>query len=344
MRAAIRNRLKQKNPKPKTKNNTIMAKLSIFPIYVVEGEEKSLVDIEVEKIFVQLLEPAQMELGLIKLRGNEAVLGDCLDELRTLPFLAPRRVVVIKDAEDFISDNREPLEDYFENPSPTGVLILTINKLATNTNIYKKLSKCGKLVSVAKPTRWTLPNHLIKYAEEAHRKKLERDAAVMIVDIGGEDYGVLTREVDKLAAYTNDKKAITIEDVQTLTGHNRLFNAFEVFDKALSGNTAQAIALFRDMLSKDKDAEYKVVGAFWFQVRRMFDAKVLLVEGVNPFAIVKRLGIRGDSDSFLAHIRNLNLEFIGSLAEELGRIDYQAKTGQAFIEVEMEKFILKLAS
>ena len=62
-----------------------MAKQSSFPIYVVEGEEKSLVDIEVEKIIEQLLEPAQMEIGLLRLQGKEACFSDCLDELRTLP-------------------------------------------------------------------------------------------------------------------------------------------------------------------------------------------------------------------------------------------------------------------
>ena len=200
-----------------------------------------------------------------------------------------RRVVVIKDAEDFISDNRQLLEDYFDNPSPTGVLILTIKKLASNTNLAKKLSKCGKLISVATPKRSTLPNHLINYAQQTHNKKLDRQAAEMIVEIAGEDYGMLLREVDKLAAYTDAKKEIKIEDVQSLTGHNRLFSAFEVFDKALAGNFAAAIARFRDMLTKDKDAKFLVVGAFLSQVRKMFDAKVMLAGGINTNDISNRL-------------------------------------------------------
>jgi len=321
-----------------------MTKPNIFPIYIVEGEDKGLVDIEVEKIIEQLLEPAQMELGLLKLRGDEAVLSDCLDELRTLPFLANRRVVVIKDAEDFISGNRELLEDYFDNPSPTGVLILTIKKLDTRTNLAKKLDKCGKLVTAEKTTRWTLPTLLIKYAEQSHNKKLDRQAAQMIVEIAGEDYGFLCREVDKLAAFADARKEIKSEDVQTLTGHNRLFNAFEIFDKALAGNIAAAMAKFREMLEKDKNFEYMVVGAFNFQVRRMFDAKVLLDKGANPFSIANRLGIRGDANSFFETLKKIQLERIGSFLEQLARIDYEVKSGQAFIEIEMEKFILKLAS
>ena len=315
-----------------------------YPIYVVEGEDGCLVDIEVEKIVGQLLEPAQRDLGLLKIQGRDAIISDVLDELRTLPFLATRRVVVVKDADKFISENRQFLEDYFDNPSPTGVFVMTVGKLDSRTNLAKKLPKCGKLVSAKSPNRRALPAYLIKYAEQAHNKKLGRQGAELIVEISGEDVGRLYREIDKLAAYAGAEKEITIESIQTLIGHNRLFDAFEVFDKALAGRSAEATELFRDMLAKDKDAEYRVVGAFVYQVRRMFDAKVMLGRGASVKDIVYRLRIFGDSETFFARLKKLDLVQIGSLLERLGWIDYEVKTGQATIEVEMEKFILKLAN
>jgi DNA polymerase-3 subunit delta len=257
-----------------------------FPIYVIEGEEETIVDAETEKIVGQFLEPVQRDLGLVKMQGDNAVIGDCLDELRTLPFLGTRRVVVIKDAGEFISVNRQFLEDYFDKPSPTGVLILTVGKLHSGTNLAKKLSRCGKLVSIKTPSRNALPSHLTRYAEQTHGKKLSQQAAELTIELAGEDVGRLFREIDKLAAYSDAEKEISIEDIESLTGHNRLFDAFEVFDKALSGKAAAAIERFRDMLAKDKTAQYSVVGAFIYQVRRMFDAKVLLDRGTSAKDIV----------------------------------------------------------
>jgi DNA polymerase III delta subunit len=216
--------------------------------------------------------------------------------------------------------------------------------LDSRTNLAKKLAKCGRLISTASPKRWTLPPYLIRYAEQAHSKKLGRQAAGLIVELAGEDLGRLYREIDKLAAFTGSDKEITIENIQALTGHNRLFDAFEVFDEALAGRPAKATQLFRDMLAKDKDAEYRVVGAFVYQVRRMFDAKVLLNKGTDLKEISGRLRIFGDRQTFFARLRKMDLLQIGSLLELLGLIDYQVKTGQATIEVEMEKFILKLAN
>jgi DNA polymerase III delta subunit len=40
----------------------------------------------------------------------------------------------------------------------------------------------------------------------------------------------------------------------------------------------------------------------------------------------------------------MNIEQVGILLEQLGRIDYQVKTGRSSIDVEMEKFILRLAN
>jgi DNA polymerase-3 subunit delta len=315
-----------------------------FPIYIVAGEDDALVDIEIEKITHQFLKPEQRELGLIKMQGKEAVISDCLDELRTLPFLASRRVVVIKDADKFISENRQFLEDYFEKPSPTGVLVLTVGKLDSRTNLARKLSCCGKLVSIKTPNRHTLPAQLTRYAEQMHGKKLSQQAAELVIELSGEDVGRLFREIDKLAAYSDAAKEISIEDIESLTGHNRLFDAFEVFDKALSGKAAAAIERFRDMLAKDKTAQYSVVGAFIYQVRRMFDAKVLLDRGTSAKDIVNRLRIFGNSDAFFGGLKKMNIEQVGILLEQLGRIDYQVKTGRSSIDVEMEKFILRLAN
>jgi DNA polymerase III subunit delta len=314
-----------------------------YPIYVVEGEDGCLVDIEVEKIVDQLLGPAQRDFGLLKTQGRDAIIGEVLDELRTLPFLATRRVVVVKDAEKFISENRQFLEDYFDNSSPTGSLILTVGKLDNRTNLAKKLSKCGKLVSAKSPNRRALAGYLIEYAEQTHKKRLGRQGAEMIVETAGEDVGRLYREIDKLSAYTGAEKEITVESIQAVTGHNRLFDAFEVFDKAFAGNSAEATELFRDMLAKDKSAEYTVVGAFIFQVRRLFDAKVMLGRGAAIKDIIDRLRIFGDSGSFFSRLKKMSLEQTGALLEQLGRIDYQVKTGQATIEAEMEKFILLLS-
>ncbi|MHC4639762.1 MAG: DNA polymerase III subunit delta, partial [Planctomycetota bacterium] len=124
-------------------------------------------------------------------------------------------------------------------------------------------------------------------------------------------------EIDKLALFAGEQKTITSEHVESLIGHNRLFNAFAVIDAVVAGNVAQAVDRLRTMFAEDKSAEYTVVGAFAFHFRRMFKAKVMLEEGVRPADIVTRLRVWSNKDSFFLQLRRVPLKKIGDILQQL---------------------------
>src|SRR4030042_1883246 len=205
------------------------------PIYVIAGKEKSLVDAECEKLLEKLLEPEQRATGFFNADPAKVSATEILDELRTLPFLTDKRVVLIRDADDFVSDNRELLEKYFDNPCPTGIFILTVSIWPPQTKLAKKLPSVGKLLSVAPPARRQLPRRLIQYAHEAHGKALSKTAAELLVELTGDELVRLYGEVDKLALFAHNEKSITEQHIESLIGHNRIFNAFTVIDAIMAG-------------------------------------------------------------------------------------------------------------
>jgi len=313
------------------------------PIYVIAGEEKSLVDAECEKLLEKLLEPQQRVTGLFNADPAEVSATEVLDELRTLPFLTERRVVLVKGADKFVSENRELLEKYFDNPCPTGILILTVSSWSAQTRLAKRLPAVGKLLSVAKPRRGQLPQRLVQYASDAHDKTITEAAAELLIELSGDELVRLYGEVDKLALFAHNEKSITEQHIELLIGHNRIFGVFAVIDAVIAGNIAQAIYRLRTMFAEDKTAEYTVVGAFAFHFRRMFGAKVLLENGVGSAEIASRLRIWGDRDSFFAQLRKVSLKQIGSILQQLAATDYAIKTGRAKAEVAAEQLVLRLA-
>ena len=62
---------------------------------------------------------------------------------------------MVKEADSFVSANRGALEKYFDKPSPTGILVMTVGSWAKTTKLAKKLSKAGKLIDVTPPKRRT---------------------------------------------------------------------------------------------------------------------------------------------------------------------------------------------
>ena len=323
---------------------SVKSKTKPEPIYVIAGKERSLCTSQCAQLIDKFLEPEQRPLGLFNADPDEVTPATILEELQTIPFLTERRVVVVKNADDFVSKNRELLEGYFDNPSPTGTLILTVKSWPGNTKLAKKLSKVGKLIIIAEPKAFELPRRLIQYAADAHDKKLAPEAAELLVELTGETLGLLYSEIDKLALFAGTEKHIKAHHVESLTGHNRMFNAFAVIDAVTAGNAVDAVTRLRNMFARDKSAEFTVVGAFAFQLRRMFNAKVLLEKGLGPAAVASKLRIWGNKNAFFAQLRKMGLKQIGSTLERLAEIDYEIKTGRTKARVAIERLVLKLAT
>lgn len=318
-------------------------KKAIGSIYVICGKDKFLVGNECDALLDKLLPVDQRPMALYQPRAEDAVISEVLDELRTLPFLAERRVVLIKDADSFVSENRDHLEKYFDKPSSCGVLVLVLNTWRKNTKLAKKLAPVGQLLDVGEISARMLPKFAADCAESNHGKKFAGGGAQFLVELVGDDPGRISSEVEKLAMYVGDRKSITTDDVEKLIGHNRMFNAFAVIDAILAGDVGGAIERLRNMFAADKSAEFTVVGAFAYHFRRMFAAKALLEQGTGQRQVMSQLRIWGNVDGFFRQLHRMSLERIATVICELARIDYASKTGGGATKVAIEQLVLKMS-
>jgi len=312
-------------------------------VYVITGKDDSLVSSRCEKLLDSLIDHSQKATGLFNVESNSASISEVLDELRTAPFLTGKRVVVIKQADDFITKYRELMETYFDKPCSTGILVMTVSSWKSNTRLAKKLPGIGELINVEPPKRGELPAQLISYASEVYSKKISRNAAEFLIDISGDEISRLYSEIDKLAIFADKEKTITEKHIESLIGHNRLFNVFSVIDSIIAGNAAEAIERLRGMFADDKSAEYTVVGAFAFHFRRMFNAKVMTGKGEPIGMIIKKLQIWSNRDKFFEQLKRISLKQIGGYLQRLAETDYAIKTGRTQAPVAMEQMVLSLA-
>jgi DNA polymerase-3 subunit delta len=336
-------------------------------VYVIAGEDTSLVNAKYTELIDQLVPPAERDTGLLVVDADKAVIGEILDELQTIPFFTKRKIVALRNADKFISaggqedegdeqdkqngqdvsagaSNREILEKYFENPSPTGILVITVKSWPKNTRLAKKLPAIGTLVEVRAPKDDELIRRLTDYAREAHSKGLDYRTAGLLVELAGDNLTQLYTEIDKLAAYAGNEKAITAAHVESLIGRNREFDAFEVIESCLHRKTGPAIERLRKMFAEDKSAEYTTIGAFAFHIRRMFTAKKLLMEGNSQYEVAGKARIFYNKEAHFALLKRLSLKQIGDQLKILADTDYAIKRGLAQPRIAIEQFVLQLAT
>ena len=310
--------------------------------YVIFGEDPFLVARESEKLLDSVLDAEHRAMALYEPKAEEAQISNVLDELRTLPFLAPKRVVLIKGAEPFIKANAEYLENYLDDPSPSGILILTVTSWDKRLRLHKKLKATGTLVEITKMYSSQMPAYVAAYAQENHGIRLDAQCSRFLAECVGDDPGRLCREMDKLAVYVAPKKTVTFQDIEQLIGKNRMFGAFEVIDSINAGQIAPALTRLRNMFQSDKSTEYSVVGAFGYHFRRLFRVKAMIQKGTSPQQAALKQGVRFHQREFLQQTSQMSLPQMGRILLELGKIDFGLKTGQTTASAAMERLITNL--
>ena len=343
---------------------TVQAQKQNEFVIVIAGKEATLVNEKCSEIIDRLIPPEQRPTGLLVADADKVTISEILDEVRTLPFLTKKRVVVLRNVTRFLSavedeegqdeqnkqsasasvSNREILEKYFDSPCPTGVLVMTVSSWPKNTRLAKKLPAIGTLIEVVPPKGPELRRQIIAYAQDIHNKRLDYGTADLLADISGDDITRLKTEIDKLAAYAADDKAITTTHVESLVGFNRMFNAFAVIEACLEKKPAEAVERLRKMFAEDKNADYTTVGAFAFHFRRLFNVKKMLQEGLNEYQIKQKLWLGYNADAQFAQLRQLTIRQIGDQLKQLAEIDYAIKRGQAQPRIAIEQLVLKMAA
>ena len=217
-------------------------KVDTRPIYAVSGDDAYLRDESLKRIVRQALGAEADDFAVSRFAGDQASLPDVFDELRTLPFLAKCRVVIVDGADPFVTAHRKELEAYAERPASSGVLLLSVKSWPGNTKLAKLVEKVGLAVDCKAPDERELPAWLVQQAKHEAKAKLEDDAARLLVELVGPEVGLLASEVEKLAVYVGERGVIRREDVARMVGAGRVETIWRTIDAATTGQPGEALA------------------------------------------------------------------------------------------------------
>ncbi|HKD37603.1 MAG TPA: hypothetical protein VKB78_12415, partial [Pirellulales bacterium] len=122
------------------------------PVCVVFGDEPFLKAEVLASLRRAALAEDDAEFSFRTFVGDDADPRSVFDELATVAlFGGGRRVVLVTEADDFVSAHRAILEDYVSKPRETGVLMLDVKTWASNTRLYKQVAERGLQVDCKAP-------------------------------------------------------------------------------------------------------------------------------------------------------------------------------------------------
>jgi len=243
------------------------------PVIVLFGNEPYLQQEVLHRLCAALAGESGDEGTVTRYSGaddDNLELKTVLDELRTISMWGGSRVVIVENADEFVTRYRGPLEKYVAAPARSGTLILLAKTFPKNTRLAKAVAKshldveCGSL-KIPDLVQWICE----KARDEG--KQLSRPVAAVLIELAGESIGQLTQEIAKLAAYVGNRDRITEDDIHAVVGGWSVQTTFKMMDALIAGRLETALELLDRLLSAG-EAPQRILGGISYSLRRLVTA------------------------------------------------------------------------
>lgn len=181
------------------------------------------------------------EFGVERVDGEDAEFGRISEALTSLPFLADKKLVVLRRP----SANKqfvETAEHLLTNVPETTDVIIIEPKLDKRLSYYKLLKKITDFREFREPDVRELANWLVSEAKVQGATLKINDAQYLVERVGA-NQRALASDIQKLALYSPEITRQTIDLLTEATPQSTIFQLLEV---AFAGNAQLTLQLYRE--------------------------------------------------------------------------------------------------
>ena len=191
-------------------------------LYVLLGDddaEKSSVAAQ----FADTVDEGLRAFNVDRLYGGETKVEDLLGAAETLPMMAPRRIVLILEAEKLLIPKRESkaadeelerLERFVEDPPPHATVVFVCGNIDKRRRLVKLLLKEAQVVDTGTIADAADAEQWVKVRAARDKVGLDGGAIRALVDRAGLDIVRLRSGFERVALYTLGQATVTADDVR----------------------------------------------------------------------------------------------------------------------------------
>ncbi|MDQ2727473.1 MAG: DNA polymerase III subunit delta [Actinomycetota bacterium] len=223
-----------------------MSPLEGRTVWLIEGDDPVLVAEATKATIDDLVGDADRSLVVEDSGGDEMDLAVVADAANTPPFLADRRVVVVRDVGRFDTEELAPLLAYLESPLDTTAVVLVSGGGRLAPRLLAAVKAHGHLTgtSVKGKTAKTFVHDRIKAAPVT----LDTRAAALLEAHLGEDVSRLGALLEVLGAAFDPGARLGPDDIEPYLGDAGTVAPWDLTDAIDSGNTDVALGALRRLL------------------------------------------------------------------------------------------------
>lgn len=328
-------------------------------LYLFHGIEHYLMDHTIQAIKDKIVPKGFEVLNYQTIDGKETNYDVIRNACETMPLMAERRLVIIKEFDLLISkkgslneEDESKLIKYLENlPKTTHLIFLSMEAVDSRRKIVKAIAKNGKIVEFSKLTS----KNLYKWIEKTFRrfnKNIKIEEISLLLDVVGysdrnstKNLKDVENEIIKIANYIGERETINREDIELLAPKTIENNIFVMVEALGTKNGGKALMFLNEMIM-DGEPEVRILHMITRQFRLLFQVKILENQGYTSVAIAPKLGMQQFAiKKLLNQSANFDLGTLRTALEECLRTDIDIKKGRINqrlgIELLISRFIKK---
>ena len=262
------------------------------PVVLIVGDdehEKSALAVAVG----DMIEPDLRAFNVERLYASDKAVTamSVVEAARTLPMMAPRRVVIVLAAERLLVPKKaragtpddedeggdvEPLIEYFGRPAAETTLVLVLSAgegapdaipLPKNLRVTKALAAVATIVTCSGLDGGKDPSRWVQERAKAAGLEIDRQAVARLVALAGGDPGRLRADVEKLLLFASGSGRVTLDHVAAIAGAAVYHGDDWALVRALEQqNAAGALRELQAALDEDGNP-FQILGQIGYAVR-----------------------------------------------------------------------------
>jgi DNA polymerase-3 subunit delta len=195
--------------------------------YFLHGEEPFFIDEITNVILENVLQEHERDFNQTIIYGKDAELMSLVSELKGYPMMSERKLVVLKEAQDFAK--LEDLESYFNSPVDSTIFVIAYKykNYDSRKKLVKLAEKQGVVFKSDKIKEYALGDWILKYVK-TKGYGLSSKACSLLVEFLGNDLGRIVNEIEKLSIILEAGTTINEVHIEENIGISKDYNIFEL--------------------------------------------------------------------------------------------------------------------
>ncbi len=320
--------------------------------YILHGPDEFTMSQTVDKMRADMHKVDAAGLNLTEMDGTAVNVAEVLSAVSAMPFLADRRLVIVRGLLAHISrkgagepgkkQRKRLVEELPYLPDYARLVFVEPKTLPRNSKLLKlgESDPGGYVKAFSAPknlTQW-----LMSRAKRDYDAALEPMAAQALTSVVGEDLRRADNELLKLVSYT-DGAPIDEATVALLTPYTSETVVWTMLDEMAAGRGAKAMTMLHSLLDQPSEDGFRLWALFVRQFRLMLLAKEHLETG-GEGSLAQALGMRDFQVKNLPkQVRPFSLAQLEGVYRKIREYDEAIKTGRMDIKLALDVLLASIA-